>query len=365
MAQSFDGITIVELGSGDADTVKEVITGGPVGSAEYLVIFLSARGSYAALEDRTSRVCVAWAKAGSYTGTSITFGLPPSEQTLKLAIPPICQPFTLSVTGEGRVRIDAANKQGRDGPLSPVAKPTAYSGDHDVLARVPLVALDWGMPLFSRYDVKGVALGPVPAVKEKLKDARVELNTIERSSGPTTQLRAVMKDPADPSIEVVVGGPVASAETLGWPWDVLWSAGYRQYFGKPVLAEAFEQAVTDRYGKPSRSGPGAQGKHLYWFFGLDGKQIPIDAAAPGNCLSTREHWINDVDLASFDGDLGPWGCALTMLVTYSGGGGTANGYEIHAASGYAMALNHFARRLEEIAAMRAKIEKAQAFKPKL
>jgi hypothetical protein len=365
MAQNLDGITIVEVSDHEANALRNIITGSSSGSRSHIVTFVSARGSYAALGDGRSRACVAWAEAGSYTGSSITFGLPPSEQGLKLVNPQICQPFTLSLTGSGRVRIEAANKHGRDGPLSPLARQISYSGEHDILARVPLIAFDWGMPLFSKYDIRGVSLGPLPALQGRLKDAKMELSAVQRSSGERKLLRVITTDPSDPANPTEVGGLVASADMLEWPWDVLYSAGYRQYVQEPTLAKAFEQAVIERYGKPSRSGPGAQGRHLHWFFNLAGQQIPIGAAAPENCLSTREHWINEVDLGSFDRDIGPWGCALIMLVSHNGGGGVVSLYDVHATSGYVTALKHFAMRLEEMANARNKIEEAQGFKPKL
>lgn len=366
IAQSLDGITIIGLSEEAADVIK----GHSRGGSPYLVTYVSASGTYAALGDQHTRSCVAWAQDGSYTGDSITFGLTPSEESLKLVHPGVCQPFTLSSSGLERVRLEAANRHSMfSGPLDPSAREVRYAGEHQVVARVPLLAFDWGMPVFSRHDIKGVPLGPVPALKERLgADARFELGPLQRlSSGTRKVLRITAPNPADPARPPWVAGHVAAAEVLGWPWDVLYAAEHQENLADRTLVEVFEQAVIERYGEPSRSmtGIGAGTRHLHWFFGLDGRQLSIGSAAPENCLSIREHWIDEVDLKTIDRDIGPWGCALIMLLIHDGEDGIVRRYSIQAVSGYVMALNHFVRRLEEVRAMREKIQDVQAYRPKL
>ncbi|WP_192355769.1 hypothetical protein [Mesorhizobium mediterraneum] len=366
-APTFDGITIIELSD---KTAGEPIRGSSVGTASYIVTFVSADGSYAALGDGHARLCVAWAQAANYSGNSITFGVPPSEQSQKAVHPSVCQPFTLSFSGPDRVRIEATGRYERtSGPLAPNAKEIRYSGEHEVLARVPLAAFDWGMPVFSRHAIKGVPLGPIPALRERLgSNVKFNLSPLERLSSGTRKILTITMTPSDPVSSTTVSGHVAAAEVLGWPWDVLHIASYHEYLTEQALTEAFEHAVRERYGRPSRvgSGRGAGTIHLHWFFDLAGQQLQIDSAAPENCLNTREHWINEVGFGSIhDRDIGPWGCALIMLLIHDGENGTLGEYSVQAASGYVMALNHFIQRLEEVRAMRQKIEEVKSYRPKL
>jgi hypothetical protein len=46
-------------------------------------------------------------RPGSYSGSTITFGLPPSIANVKSVFPKICQPFTLRHEGPGVVRVSA------------------------------------------------------------------------------------------------------------------------------------------------------------------------------------------------------------------------------------------------------------------
>jgi hypothetical protein len=365
-AQTFDGITIIEV----SDEVAEVIRGQPAGVADpYLVTFVTGNGTYAALEDGEKRACVAWAQDGSYSGGSIAFGLPPSEQSLKLVDPSVCQPFTLSFSGVDRVRVEATNKHGRSGPLDPNAKELRYSAKHPLVASVPLIAFDWGMPVFASHDIKGVPLGPLPVLMERLgKTADLKLSPLENlSAGPRKVLSLTIYG-ADRTNATTIEGNVAAAEVLGWPWDVLHVASYRERLTTEATTGDFEQAAIERYGAPSRietRGTGAATRRLQWFFDLQGQQLVMSSATPGNCLSTREHWIDHIDYRRFTRDIGPWGCSLILLLIDDGWDGSVKAYSIQAASGYAMALNHFMTRLEEVRAMRQEIEAVQAYKPKL
>src|SRR5262245_57148343 len=102
--ETFDGITIIDLSDQDAENV---IRGrgeqSTIDTGKYLVTYVAAAGSYAALLGPNSGAasCVAWAVEGSYTGDEISFGSPPSVATINTAVPKVCQPFTLKHDGEG------------------------------------------------------------------------------------------------------------------------------------------------------------------------------------------------------------------------------------------------------------------------
>jgi hypothetical protein len=368
-AQSFDGITIVEL----SDAAADVIKGHSLGSSPYLVIYASDKGTYAAVgdgRDERNRSCVAWADAAEPTGETLVFGLPPSEQSLKLVFPSVCLPFSVSFSGADKVKIEATNMfETISGPLDARAREIRYSGDHDILARVPNVALDWSVAAFSRYDIKGIRLGPLPALKAVLgADVEFDLGPLRAfASGPRKRLRITTPNPADRTDSTTVNGEVVGADMLGWPADVLYRAEYTERLTQKALTEVFEEAIVDRYGDPGRSAPGRGGglRNLYWFFDLNGRRLSVGESAVTNCLATRDYWIDGVDLTAAKGDIGPWGCSLIVLLIHDGEGGVVRRYSIEAASGYIMALNHFAMRLEEMREKRTKIQEVQEFRPKL
>ena len=145
-------------------------------------------------------------------------------------------------------------------------------------------------------------------------------------------------------------------------------ASYLERLPQRSFTEAFDRAVVERYGEPSLKTPRTQTSaqvFYFWFFDLDGQQLTIDGAAPGNCLATWENWKDKGILTAIDADVGPWGCALIMRLTHNGRRGSVSEYSVETTSGYALALNHFLGRLEEMRIMREKIQEVQSYEPKL
>jgi hypothetical protein len=64
-------------------------------------------------------------------------------------------------------------------------------------------------------------------------------------------------------------------------------------------------------------------------------------------------------------DIGAWGCALILRLVDDGSRGMVGEYRIESVSGYAAALNHFLRRLDELRNMRDKIQSVQSNPVKL
>ncbi len=375
-AQTFDGITIIELAD---EAGWEAITGYNLRpkdrsrGSQSIVTFVSARGTYAALGR-----CVAWAAPGSYTGSSITFGIPADRYVIGVGIPQLCQPFTLRFEGPGVVRVEASNKfGGYGGPQAADARPVRYSRRRSVVTQIPLVALNWGLAPFARHDIKGVRLGPVPALMEAGGiEAEIKIGKLRNTPGnPYKPFTARLGKQPDSSLPVTVGGSIAVAEVTGWPWDVLYGAWYSEHLPQQSSRAAFEQAVIDRYGQPSlRMTQKSSKESLMWLYDLKGKQLGPDGAAAGNCLLTLDLW-NSRSLAGNNTDFGPWGCALVMVVTHNSPrilmrddkvmDRSVNEYRIEAVSGYALALNHFLTRVEKMRQVQDKIGELQAHQPKL
>ena len=374
----FDGITVIEL----ADEIGENAIRGKedppsADSGQYIVTFISKRGSYAALVGR-QRGCVAWAAEGSNSGKSISFGLPASAATMRMN-PRVCQPFTLSYGDSGSVRVEANNRFDRlEGPLGKNATTLNYKGERKVIAHIPLVAIDWSWPVFSRHTIKNVRLGPLPSVQSAMGEGanvriaklghsgvfqyrkRFEATFADSSGSPGKQL--------NPRRSQVVGNIVAP-EMTGWPWDVLYSAWTkRESLEPPSTANGFQKAAHDRYGKESlKAGrstrwPGTS----FWLFDLSGNRLDERDATPANCLATMDTWLNSqTGLIDFKDDVGPWGCALIMTMESDAASGIANWYRIETVSGYAMALTHFYSRLEELKELQQKLRQLEYSKPKL
>jgi hypothetical protein len=373
----FDGITVIEL----ADEVAENAIRGKedppsADSGQYIVTFVSNRGSYAALVGR-QRGCVAWAAEGSNSGKSISFGLPASAATMRMT-PRVCQPFTLSYGDSGLVRVEANNKFDRlEGPLGKNATTLNYKGERKVIAHIPLVAIDWSWPIFSRHTIKNVRLGPLPAVQSAMGAGasvriakfghsgvfqyrkRFEATFADSSESPGKQL--------NPRRSQVVGHIVAP-EMTGWPWDVLYAAWTKESLNPPSTANAFQKAAHDRYGKETlKAGRSTRRPATsFWLYDLSGKRLEERDANPANCLATLDYWLNNpTALIDFKEDVGPWGCALMMTMESDAAAGIANWYRIELVSGYAIAVNHFYSRLEELKDLQQKLRQLESSKPKL
>jgi hypothetical protein len=361
-ADGFKGITVIELADEQA---AHVLKGHGRGGGSHIVTFVSDRGSYAALlGNHQTRECVAWAASGPKTNDFITFGLPPTEQSLKLVNPSICLPFTLSFAGPDLIRLVAENSFAEvGGALSNQAQRIRYDRPQRMIARIPLVSIDWEMPVFSRHKVNDVRVGPLPAKRTQ----ELELKTLNRSPVGTWKALVTVRDPRDSAKTNEAMGHVIKADVFGWQWDVLYSAETKKHPDKVSLTDVFDQAVVGRYGKPTTiiRGRAEYIKEFYWLFDLKGKQ----PGSVGNdtCSATFEFWKHEESLASFEKDIGPWGCSLVMLLSHNGNGvrPVVNVYSIQAVSGHVVGLNHFKRRIEELDAVRKQIEKVQSFKPKL
>jgi hypothetical protein len=369
-SQTFDGITIIEL----ADKAGwEAITGyrlkptDKMAGAQYIVTFVSTRGSYTALLSGR-RACVAWAVPGSYTGTSITFGLSASIASMQVVYTKICQPFTLTYESSGTVRIDVrGNKFHNQGPLNKDAKIVNYSRQQKVVADIPLVALNWGLQAFDRHSVKGVRLGPLPTVTASLKDqAKIKIGKVkkvrESPVGIHRDFEAIFSKQSSQTGLIRVLGHIATKEILGWPWDALYVARFFETLPQNSMIEAFKQAVVERYGEPSLE---ASSQVFLWVYDLKGQKLTEPLAAPDNCLGTFEHWQDNSSLTGFNRDIGPWGCALVMRLTHYGGHGMVGRYTVEAVSGYTLALKHFFTRLEEMREAQQMVQEIESAKPDL
>jgi hypothetical protein len=346
-AQELDGITIIEFL--DA-TGQDVVAKG-----DYIVTFVSALGSYAAVVARrgTHGGCQALAVPGSYTGRSITFGMAGDDTARRQRLRTYCPTFTVRLESDGAARIAV--------PRDPAA------GDYElrqrIVARVPLRPLDFGISPFSRHDVKGVRLGPV-LDGEGLGPLRPASDNMDRHKSlarPVTLMSGRRSS---------IHGHVAASEVTGWPWDVLYAAHFLEEFGQASTFGAFEEAVLKRHGEASVV---QEGGSLSWLYDLAGRRLALDESESDGCRATADFWLRydaskrvrglNWDLSSYD--LGPWGCSLLVELNPNRGNGGIIGYSIRAVSGYAMAVNHFLQRIGETAELARKLEALQGRKPTL
>ena len=355
-AGGIDGITIIELVD---TTAAQVIHGARTGSDPYLVVYVSAQGSYASVGNGDKRHCVAWAKDGSYTGTTITFGIPATVASIQTAYPYVCQPFQLSLEAAGEVRVRADNPVGLGSPLATDAQTVHYSRRHPMLARAPLMAVDWSQPMFRTYTLHDVPLGPLPVVTAALAPgSKMSLSPLKVTHAGARKDFVVDQTPDDQWNSRRVMGDVLAAERLGWPWDALFGARHVEHFQQRSTITAFDEAIRSRFGDPTlvERRTGSARRDHYWLFDLHGRQVATGESSSGSCLDTKDLWERQTWLSRINVDVGPWNCALVArLRDDASGQGTVSQYELEVMHGYATALNHFTWRVEQVQALRDQI----------
>lgn len=335
---SLDGITIIDFKS-----AQQVLASG-----DYLVVFVSSRGTYAAVvsELATGGGCIASAVEGTYTRNAIEFGVEDDLTLRRQARDTVCPRFSLHLEGDGYVRIQAA---------------PAYNRRHRVVAHVPFVALDFGAEPFTRVDFGGVRLGPVSAGE----DVATRATPGNRAAYAHKWFRKTVGAVGDK--HNTVQGQVAPADITGWPWDVLYTASYVRHYDGLVATETFRDAVLGQYGEPSSSS--ADGRYWVWLYDLDGRLVK-----PGTdnvCAVTAGYWLQQVSGGAVDririahskNDLGPWSCSLMVDLNARGTSGGVDHYMATATSGYAMAMSHFYQRIAEPLAVMEKMQALKASTP--
>lgn len=354
-AESFDGITVIALADEDA---AHAIHGARVGNAPYLVVYVSAQGSYASVGNRDKRHCIAWAVDGSYTGTTVTFGTPATAASIQTSHPYVCQPFQLSLEGDGQVRVRAENPVGSVNPLG-AAQIVRYSRRHPVMMRVPRMAVDWGQPIFRTYTVHNVPLGPWPVVTAALgPGSKMSLSALKVTHDGARKDFVVDQTPGDQWNSRRVMGDVMAAERLGGSWDALFGARLVEHFKDRSTVAAFDEAIHSRYGAPTRvERPfGSTRRDHYWLFDLHGQQVQAGERHSDSCLDTKDLWEIRSPLSRINVDVGPWNCVLiARLRDDANARGTVSRYEFEVMNGHAAAQNHFAWRLEQVQALRDRI----------
>jgi hypothetical protein len=275
------------------------------------------------------------------------------------------------------VRVEAENER-------------AYSRVRRVVARVPLVGLDWGKPVFDLHTVLDVRLGPVStalaAIDPAAKVRTVGGDQLRRS--PLGVRKAVeWRVTGHPRrANHTIYGSIADRPVIGWPCDALYVARASETLPQAATAGAFEKAIVARFGQPSFVAAGV-GRDLtrYWTYDLTGRQLGAEAAPGEACHATIDDWIAK-ELDTYVGDLGPWGCLLVAQLTnevrldpdYVSANqvdgrqhdyaviGRTRGYRQEVTSGYALALNHFlGLRLFEVGRMHEQLAHTNSFSPRL
>lgn len=370
-----EGITIIDMRD---ETGENSIRGradrgapfGPRDTGRYIVMFVSPRGTYASLTGRRGAGCIAWAASDSKTERSIKFGLPPRTATVDRGKPRICQPFTLTFDDTGKVRVQARNKYKRlGGPLREGAQWLEFDKVVPVILQVPLLTPNWTMPAFTRHNIKGLRIGPLPVVSAALKGkASILARAVQRSPlGIRKPFRVrVTSKSAQPGLEKV-DGFLAAKQVIDSKTDILYFARLFEKLQVESSFEAFEKTLVGRYGAASHIKSLAHGttRTYIWLYDLDGKKVEMSFSktSTSGCLAAREQWLDfkAVGFGDYNHDIGPWGCALVMVLVHD-----VNGYSrVQVVSGHTLAINHFAKRLEDVSKAQERIKKLEGYKPKL
>lgn len=350
VASGFDGITIIELN--DPLAAKAL---GAIGSSAYLVTFVSGVGTYAAVMSQQKRSCVAWQREGSYTGDSIAFGIAFDEAAPRRRSPRPCYPFELTLEEGGEVRLVAENYVPKSALPNAEAPLVRYNRRRKVLMRVPLRAIDWSLPIFSRHRIREASLGPV------LDDGPVDylLSPLRTSSRGTHKIvSAQLGTRAGSGAPETLKGYAMAAEHTGWPWDAIYAMWFAAYLKPPSTIAAFDEAITQRYGAPTLVD---ESRKWYWLYDLKGESIQVNTGQRAPCLATMDMW-NGNSIGSQNSDIGPWPCQLVMTLK-PGGARSISVYQIEVVNGYAMAINHFLARIAEIALFKERLREVQGAKP--
>lgn len=350
---TLDGILIIRI---DDDAGKKAL-----GSGDYIVTFVSDRGSYGAVVAGmrgTHAGCQSLGNADSYTGRSISFGIAAGLEARRPRQQTYCAPFKVTLQNEDTALIEAETGFNRSvvdrmrGKKAPDKKWIAFR--QKIVAHVPLVDIDFAGPEFANNDIKGTPLGPVT-------DDR-HLHRLG-AAGYGDRSKAFQRQPEGTSrAQAVIRGHAAASEITGWPWDVLYSIQHFSKLDQLSTRETFRQAVEERYGKPSAI-QDATGYSL-WIYDLDGKKLDLGARSDGSCRNTADLWIEydrsgvarNVNWGSTEGDLGPWGCSVLLELRPNSASGGVPSYAVRAVSGYVMAINHFLQQVTRTRELRKKID---------
>jgi hypothetical protein len=213
-----------------------------------------------------------WSDPGSYTGSSITFGMTAELAVRKHRLQTYCPTFTLRFDEPGTMSIEAPGDQ--------AAGQKGYATRQKIITQVPLRAIDFESAPFARHDLKGVRLGPVldPRDVGPLPTRKGSADLSKNFQREVATERAVLRKQA------------AAAEVTGWPWDILYFAQYLEELQETSSSEAFGAAVLERYGKPSSlfecSG------YMVWLYDLDGQKLDLGDAGSDACRATAQLWLS-------------------------------------------------------------------------
>ena len=340
-AAPLDGITIIKYSNDPA--ARQTLAEG-----SHLILFVSARGSYAAVvAHRPAHYsgCTSLAVPGSYTGTSIAFGMDAPFSFRKQRLQTYCPPFTVSLEDENMVRVVAGDRV--DSPM-------------EIVARIPFSGIDFSAPHFVRHNFKGVSLGPVTNSDDLSPLGARGYGTRSR------QFQQIVGKQGNYNLAVT--GKAAAAEITGWPVDVLYSMQFSEQFPIESTFPAFYDSVLEKYGEPSSRYK--ETGYMFWFYDLAGQKIVPETPMSNACRSTLEFRMHYDKLHRMQKMANPgnqnldfWGCGLVMELLGNRSGGGVTGYTTRAFSGYVMAVNYFYQQIEETEELKKKIEALQERKP--
>ena len=236
------------------------------------------------------RGCLAEAVPGSYTGRSIAFGIDAPLERRRFKLETLCPTFTLTFEDAQNMRVAAGDR---------------YSRRQQVVARIPLVAIDFGAPHFVHHEIRGVRTRP-SARPGGPRSAAGQRRPVQGLSPPGRRERLLRH---------ARSGQRRRRRGHRLAWDVLYDLRFSRDYKQSVTSIAFRKAALERYGPPSSERPG----YLVWIYDLAGNLVRLPDPMSNSCRATAEYWlahdgtrIDHVDRDANSNDLGPWGCSLIM-----------------------------------------------------
>ncbi len=370
----FAGITIVRLDQPGVGPSPSIVPLTGSATTSYIVVFVSPDGGYAGLLEPHAERCAAWILESHSNPSTLAFGVEEagpfswnvrSQQNPGEDLPPVCLPFTLMSEGENSVRVTSATWRSKE----------IYSRTHKVIARIPLTSVDWSSPALERHAIQGVRLGPIEQLaKGPLAGPFAKAMSANQEPGVLRSFQVELPRESGQQLPKIVNGFVADRRMTGWSSDAVVQAMYGEAFGKPTTNDLFDEAVFEKYGRPTRvEERELQGRMrvvYQWLYDLQGHFLKDTDAGAQNCLGTVQLWgpvftIHNA-MRGMGKGMGPWGCS--MVFTLEHGGLLKRGvseYRVEAISAAAITTMYFRKKLLQVGELASRVEEFRTAKPKL
>ena len=299
--------------------------------------FISDQGGYAwVYRPASSPGCMTWVEQRDDGSGRLTFGKGPPRSAKGQTL---CGEFALKRIGENSVEFSG-------GAVREILQ---------VEQVVPIVAVDWNHPSMSIYDVRGIGLGPADLSRYPQYDERSKFHVIYNSRISRKEVRVQGSESEGPA-HILFDKEQADA---GGPTTVL-AVKFFEKFKTPPLRGVFEQALFEKFGKPStviKGGWESSPVTYLWYHDRSGKKLEnLGEKTIRSCFDSS---TNRENRDPFDNSttFGLWNCGLVFKVKTASqdlvGENAVINYEMLLFHGQAVAQRHLAHGLEEAASMKS------------